>query len=664
MQPPLFSPIVDSSASTPSPSQFSPNPEADFASILKLKFLHFVAHKATEEIFQLKKKLSGRNWLKAALQSSELLSDVDGNVLDRMCSRFVRRELKEGEKIISTKQIKSELCMLETGEIKFYSNGFSTSLNEKRRERWFNRPSVFFGYPSVSEVFCKKDGTVIWEIDKDHLDPNLIQRVQSEICNLVGLLLRNPEIPKLHHHVLYTAACCLQRETFGSGEVVFLENSEICPFVSDKFYLVSKGSVVVTAGVEVDGGTRIEKELATLRCGQYFGEAALMHNVNRTATVRACEQSTICYSLHKGFLFQFLGKELESGADNFHQYKSEQVILTRRRSQSGFLFLNRISFGRVIGCGGYSIVYQVKNQLNQKFYAMKVMNKQMLIEREQQDHVNNERNILAQTSHPFIINFIRTFQDENKIYMMTELIPGGELFSLMRKRKGLPVEEVKFYAACVVEAVDYLHKRRLIYRDLKLENIVITATGYIKLVDFGFARHLQSGDYASTLCGTPEVLAPESFANYNLHSFPVDIWALGVLIFELSCQHSPFLDETFEKVAHRVFQGVRGVNFDLLDINCHDPRDKKELMFILSKMWVVKPKDRSTIFDIRRFSFFKEYSWVKLRECKYEAPWKPELEDASDTTYFSVSPEEIQKVNLDLPFRNKVLEGIDPFYDW
>eukprot|EP00511_Aplanochytrium_stocchinoi_P008892 CAMPEP_0204868410 /NCGR_PEP_ID=MMETSP1348-20121228/26497_1 /ASSEMBLY_ACC=CAM_ASM_000700 /TAXON_ID=215587 /ORGANISM="Aplanochytrium stocchinoi, Strain GSBS06" /LENGTH=205 /DNA_ID=CAMNT_0052021325 /DNA_START=175 /DNA_END=789 /DNA_ORIENTATION=- len=177
----------------------------------------------------------------------------------------------------------------------------------------------------------------------------------------------------------------------------------------------------------------------------------------------------------------------------------------------------------IIGEGGFSLVRMVEDQTTSKTYALKIMNKHDITVRKQQEHVNNERAILEASSHPFIMSLIKTYQDENRLYMLLELVQGGELFSRVCNSGGLPVEHVRFYAACVTEGVAYLHRKHIVYRDLKLENLVIGADGYLKIIDFGFAKILQPGERAHTLCGTPDYLAPEAVSRKG-HWHPTDVW--------------------------------------------------------------------------------------------------------------------------------------------
>ena len=172
---------------------------------------------------------------------------------------------------------------------------------------------------------------------------------------------------------------------------------------------------------------------------------------------------------------------------------------------------------------------------------MKVLQKAQVVSYRQQENVMNEKNIVAEADHPFILKLICTHQDKNCLYMVLELVCGGELFSMLYNLGGA-VEETKhamFYAGCVADCFQYLHKMHIAYRDLKPENLLIDEMGYIKVCDFGFAKVIADRSY--TLCGTPEYLAPELVLGKG-HNKGVDLWALGILIYEMLFKFTPFND--------------------------------------------------------------------------------------------------------------------------
>lgn len=169
------------------------------------------------------------------------------------------------------------------------------------------------------------------------------------------------------------------------------------------------------------------------------------------------------------------------------------------------------------------------------------MLKSEIIAHKQQTNVINEKNVMIQCNHPFVLRLFTTFKDPKKLYMLLEFVQGGELFSVLHTAHsdGVKDPQAKFYGAVVILSLEHLHQRDIAYRDMKPENCLIDAQGYPRLVDFGFAKVIKGKSF--TLCGTPEYLAPEIVLGRG-HNKAVDYWAFGILLHEMSAGYSPFSD--------------------------------------------------------------------------------------------------------------------------
>jgi hypothetical protein len=189
--------------------------------------------------------------------------------------------------------------------------------------------------------------------------------------------------------------------------------------------------------------------------------------------------------------------------------------LNQARVTKGKYSLTDFQIQRTLGTGSFGRVHLVQSKHNQRFYAVKVLKKAQVVKMKQVEHTNDERRMLQQVKHPFLITLWGTFQDSKNLYMVMDFVEGGELFSLLRKSQRFPNPVAKFYAAEVTLALDYLHSHNIIYRDLKPENLLLDRHGHLKITDFGFAKEVP--DITWTLCGTPDYLAPEVVASkgYN-----------------------------------------------------------------------------------------------------------------------------------------------------
>lgn len=208
------------------------------------------------------------------------------------------------------------------------------------------------------------------------------------------------------------------------------------------------------------------------------------------------------------------------------------------------------------GTGTFGRVRLVKHNASGEVYALKILKKSEILRLKQVDHIKSEIEVLQQIQHPFIVNLMGHFQDTDKLYMVIEYVPGGELFSHLRREGRFNNDASRYYSSEIALAFQHLHLKNIVYRDLKPENLLICRDGHIKITDFGFAK--QVVDRTWTLCGTPEYLAPEIIQSKG-HGLSVDWWALGVLIFEMLAGYPPFYDENPFGIYQKILGGkVRG----------------------------------------------------------------------------------------------------------
>lgn len=195
---------------------------------------------------------------------------------------------------------------------------------------------------------------------------------------------------------------------------------------------------------------------------------------------------------------------------------------------------------QLLGVGGFGKVYLVVHLPSGKKYAMKVLSKKLIRELKQITHTINERQILSKNSCPFLVRLHYAFQTPDKLFMVMDFAAGGELFMHIRESNYLTEERSKFYAAEILVALDWLHRKGVVYRDLKPENVLLDKDGHIKLSDFGLSKTgVDSNMQAFSICGTPEYMAPEILQGQG-HDSAVDYWSFGSLIYTMLAGSSPF----------------------------------------------------------------------------------------------------------------------------
>jgi hypothetical protein len=227
--------------------------------------------------------------------------------------------------------------------------------------------------------------------------------------------------------------------------------------------------------------------------------------------------------------------------------------VSRNRKKTKISFsIGDLVLSTTVGTGTFGRVRVVQFKPTRDWYALKIMKKSEILRLSQLDHILSEVKILSTTSHPFIVNLLGMQFDEKRLYLLFEYVPGGELFSYLRREGKFSESSSQFYAAEILLAFEHLHKSKIVYRDLKPENLLLTKKGHIKITDFGFAKVVQDRTY--TLCGTPEYLAPEIIQSKG-HDTGVDWWALGILIFEMLAGFPPFFDESAYGIYQKILAG-------------------------------------------------------------------------------------------------------------
>ncbi|XP_050742010.1 cAMP-dependent protein kinase catalytic subunit 3 isoform X1 [Drosophila biarmipes] len=286
---------------------------------------------------------------------------------------------------------------------------------------------------------------------------------------------------------------------------------------------------------------------------------------------------------------------------------------------------------KTVGTGTFGRVCLCRDRISEKYCAMKILAMTEVIRLKQIEHVKNERNILREIRHPFVISLEWSTKDDSNLYMIFDYVCGGELFTYLRNAGKFTSQTSNFYAAEIVSALEYLHSLQIVYRDLKPENLLINRDGHLKITDFGFAKKLR--DRTWTLCGTPEYIAPEIIQSKG-HNKAVDWWALGVLIYEMLVGYPPFYDEQpfgiYEKILSGKIEWERHMDpiaKDLIKKLLVNDRTKR-----LGNM-------KNGADDVKRHRWFKHLNWNDVYSKKLKPPILPDVHHDGDTKNFDDYPE-------------------------
>jgi CRP-like cAMP-binding protein len=442
--------------------------------------------------------------------------------------------------------------------------------------------------------------------------------------NKLGSILSEVELEKM--------TMAMDKELFSQGESIIRQGN-----TGDDFYIIADGTVGVYKSE--NGGEPVR--LVTLSKGAYFGELAILKEDVRQASCVA-ESDCICLTLGREDFNDLLGSFEDLLKDAKNQSKEPKadagaVSLENSKStgDSRDIKLEQLNIRATLGCGAFGRVKLASHTMDgcePEYFALKCQSKKAIVDSGLQDHVLNEMRVLRRIEHPFIAKLHATLQDDKYIYFVLELLQGGELFTHLRNRGKLSEQTARFYAAAVVFCFSALHPRKIAYRDLKPENLVMNNEGYIKLVDFGLAKQLLTGK-TWTLCGTPDYLAPEIILNEG-HDLAVDYWALGVLIFEMVVGAPPFYAEDPMEVYEKILSGAPVVRSFFT-------RNLADLLKKLLRSQQAKRlgNTRGGTASVVKHKWFTSFDWVSLEQARLKAPFKPSVVSADDVGNFDAFDE-------------------------
>lgn len=278
------------------------------------------------------------------------------------------------------------------------------------------------------------------------------------------------------------------------------------------------------------------------------------------------------------------------------------TLRTCKNSSNSGYGMDQFRILQVLGRGFYGKVLLVEKLDTGELYALKTIRKRKLLELNQLSTVEAERALLYQLpKHPFIVNLMFAFQTPHKFYLGLEYAAGGELMRHIRSEALFPIEDTRLYLAEITLALEHLHKNHVIYRDLKPENILLDNTGHIKLTDFGLSKRIGDDETASTLCGTAEYIAPEILRG-EPYSYPADWWSMGILLYEILYDGTPFYDENQTDM----FEKIKNEEPELPKFGFKAAND------LITKLLNKDQNARPKVEEIKNHAFFRSVNWEKV----------------------------------------------------
>ncbi|CAL1280731.1 unnamed protein product [Larinioides sclopetarius] len=602
--------------------------------VVKSKIVvHFAdhIHHVVTEFCPLCRREKSKELIQRAILENDFMKNLETVQIREITDCMYPVEYGQDSVIIKEGDIGSVVFVMEEGKIEV-SKG-NRSLCTLGPGKVFGELAILYNCTRTATVTALSDCR-LWAIERQCFQTIMMRTGLVRQAQYTDFLKSVPTFRKLKEDMLIKIADVLEETSYKYGDYIIRQGAR-----GDTFYIISRGRVKVTIS---DPEQNNEKYIRTLNSGDFFGEKALQSEDVRTANIVADDpEGVTCLVIDRESFNQLI-----SHIDEIKTKRYDEDASYRKRTNEEFsdIRLCDLRIITTLGVGGFGRVELV--QLNNdptRSFALKVMKKAQIVETRQQQHILSEKIIMEESNCDFIVKLYRTFKDRKYLYMLMEACLGGELWTLLRDRGSFDDSTTRFYGACVVEAFDYLHSRNIIYRDLKPENMLLDSQGYVKLVDFGFAKKLPNGRKTWTFCGTPEYVAPEVILNKG-HDTSADFWSLGVLIFELLTGTPPFTAPDPMRTYNIILKGI-----DLMEF----PRTiSKNATNLIKRLCRDNPAERigyqkGGIKELQKHKWFDGFNWDGLKNRNLVPPILPRVRHCVDTSNFDNYPPDTSGLPVD-----------------
>ncbi|XP_020580039.1 serine/threonine-protein kinase AtPK2/AtPK19-like [Phalaenopsis equestris] len=276
---------------------------------------------------------------------------------------------------------------------------------------------------------------------------------------------------------------------------------------------------------------------------------------------------------------------------------------------------------KVVGQGAFGKVFQVKRKGTSEIFAMKVMRKDKIMEKNHAEYMKAERDILTKVDHPFVVQLRFSFQTKYRLYLVLDFVNGGHLFFQLYHQGLFREDLARIYTAEIVSAVSHLHANGIMHRDLKPENILLDADGHVMLTDFGLAKEFDENTRSNSMCGTVEYMAPEIILGKG-HDKAADWWSVGILLFEMLTGKPPFVGGNRNKIQQKIVK-------DKIKLPAYLSSEAHSLLKGLLQKEASRRlgggADGSN--EIKKHHWFKSINWKKLDAREIQPSFRPNVAD-------------------------------------
>uniref|UniRef100_A0A5F8GJV9 protein kinase C n=1 Tax=Monodelphis domestica TaxID=13616 RepID=A0A5F8GJV9_MONDO len=472
--------------------------------------------------------------------------------------------------------------------------------------------ATFFGQPT----FCSVCKDFVWGLNK-----------QGYKCRQCNAAIHKKCIDKIIGRCTGTAAnsrdTMFQKERFNIDmphrfKVYNYMSPTFCDHCGSLLWgLVKQGLKCEDCGMNVHH--KCQNKVANL-CGinqKLLAEA--LNQVSQKSSRKSDTGSVENFGIYQGF-------EKKAGSSGEDTTDNETYGKIWEGSTPSKFNIDNFTFHKVLGKGSFGKVLLAELKGKAEFFAVKALKKDVVLIDDDVECTMVEKRVLALAwENPFLTHLYCTFQTKDHLFFVMEFLNGGDLMFHIQDKGRFDLYRATFYSAEILCGLQFLHSKGIIYRDLKLDNVMLDKEGHIKIADFGMCKENVVGENrASTFCGTPDYIAPEILQGLK-YTFSVDWWSFGVLLYEMLIGQSPFHGDDEDEL----FESIR------VDTP-HYPRwITKESKDILEKLFERDPTKRLGVTgNIKVHPFFKTINWTLLEKREVEPPFKPKVKSAGDYNNF------------------------------
>ena len=541
------------------------------------------------------------NFITISFNNSKIFKKINSKIIAKSFQYFKFRSLKNNEIVYQKGQkISEKLCVVLEGNI---VDKKINRVEAKRYEILFEKKLSEGAEDVLKNNLVAEPDCILAEIDFDKFketvggDLNEAQTKSNQLASFEHVpmfrILSDDKIEFLQNN--------LKVEKFANGKKIITQGE-----IGDKLFIIKKGRVDFFVN---------SRYIRSLNDGEEFGARSLILSTEKRSATAIANGEVSCYTLTADVFKSIL-------EPNLYEYFTNKIFL-----EDNTIELKDLDNVKELGSGNFGSVNLVRNKKNKFMYAIKALNLEQIKLENLEECVEVERDVLLKIDHPFIMKMVKYLKNESYIFFINEYIKGKELWEVIRDIGLLNKEQTQYYGGSILLAIDYLHKQKIIYRDIKPENVMVSIKGYIKIIDFGTVKEIQ--DRTSTIIGTSHYMAPEITKGEG-YSFQVDIWSIAICMYEFFCGKLPFGEDYDDPM-----DIYRAVSQEELTFPSF-VKDK-EFMSLMNKMLRKSPTNRLWKFNqIKEDPYFKDFDWNKLISLSYPPPYKLKMKEEKENSGQSI----------------------------